>query len=385
MATITASRPRAPATDGMRILRRTALALLLLAALALGTFALPVTTWRTGELDAPPLAIVEGGPAVGMPARIWIDTDAACGHGPTTDPDDCLAILLLALAPEVEIAGISTVHGNAPLDVVDRTTRDLAAVLERSGIEIPPVHRGSAGPVGEGQAAGIPAHEALRAALEEGPLTLLALGPMTNLAAVLDGGPELQANVGRLVAVMGRRPGHLFHPAEGAEGGILFGHGPVFRDFNFDMDRAAAAAVLGMGLPTTLMPYDAARNVSLTGDDLAALEASGGAAEWVASRARGWLGFWRDDIGRNGFYPFDLLAAAYVLAPGLFDCAEAEARVGEDRRLWDLWFHDPDALLVGPARGRPESPVVYCVGTAPDLHDRMMRRLLRPAGNAASG
>ena len=41
----------------------------------------------------------------------------------------------------------------------------------------------------------------------------------------------------RLVSVMGRRPGHIFHPSEGEGDGILFGHGPVFRDLNFDLDR----------------------------------------------------------------------------------------------------------------------------------------------------
>jgi hypothetical protein len=35
---------------------------------------------------------------------------------------------------------------------------------------------------------------------------------------------------------------------------MLFGHGPVFRDFNFDQDRGGAAALLGMALPVTLVP-----------------------------------------------------------------------------------------------------------------------------------
>ena len=99
-----------------RILRAGGLAVGILAGLALLSFAIPVPIWRTGELPAPPLPVVERGPVVSMPERIWIDTDAACGHSRTTDPDDCLAIVLLARTPGVEIAGISTVFGNAPLD-----------------------------------------------------------------------------------------------------------------------------------------------------------------------------------------------------------------------------------------------------------------------------
>jgi hypothetical protein len=92
------------------------------------------------------------------------------------------------------------------------------------------------------------------------------------VAAALEGRPDLLPNVGHLVAVMGRRPCRLFHPAEAKGSGILFGHGPVFRDFNFDMDRTAATAVARMRIPTTFVPYDAARNLSLTGPDLAAME-----------------------------------------------------------------------------------------------------------------
>jgi inosine-uridine nucleoside N-ribohydrolase len=234
----------------------------------------------------------------------------------------------------VEIVGISTVHGNAPLDVTDRTTRDLVALLSRAGAKSLPGYRGSEAPVGEnGSVAPVPAHAALRKAREDSPLTLISLGPLTNVAAALKDRPDLQASVARLVAVMGRRLGHLFHPAEGAGGGILFGHEPVFRDFNFDKDRLAVTLVLGTRLPTTRIPYEAARGISLTEADLSRLEAQGDAAAWVASRAWDWLDFWKEDIGRDGFYPFDLLAGAYVLAPRLSDCAKAMAWVSKDYKF----------------------------------------------------
>jgi inosine-uridine nucleoside N-ribohydrolase len=348
-----------------------------------GTFALPIPVWRTGELPVPPLPLVAGGPAVHLPTHLWIDTDAACGHSRTTDPDDCLALLLLAQAPAVEIVGISTVHGNAPLDVTDRTTRALVAALERAGVPSPPVYRGAARPAGADSAVTpAPAHAALQQALGHGPLTVVSLGPLTNVAAALRDRPDLQTQVARLVAVMGRRRGHLFHPTEGAGGGILFGHGPVFRDFNVAHDPHAAAAVLGMRLPLTLIPYEAARNVSLTGSDLARLEVYGGAAAWVASRAQRWLDFWATAVGRRGFYPFDLLAGAYVRAPHLFDCAEAAAWMGEDDTLW-TWFSQAQALLVGtvqeqPAEGHTSHTVIYCPQIAATLHQRLVSWLTVP-------
>ncbi len=365
-------------------LGRMGVAIAVLVLLALASFAIPIPTWRTGELPAPPLPLVEGGPAVSLPERVWIDTDAACGHSRTTDPDDCLAILLLANAKRVEIVGVSSVHGNGPVEVTDRVTRSLAAILKRDGLTAPPVYRGSAVPMEEnGALTAEPAHAALRAALRDGRLTVVSLGPLTNVAAALKDRPDLQANIGRLVVVMGRRRGHLFHPAEGAGKGMLFGHGPVFRDFNFDKDRLATTSVLGMRLPMTLIPYEAARQVSLTGVDLTRLEARGGAAAWVALRAQGWLDFWNQEVGRAGFYPFDLLAAAYVLSPEHFDCAEAKAWIGKDPRLWG-WLGHPWGLLVGldwerPADVRASSTVVYCPQVDSALHRWLMSRLVSQA------
>lgn len=351
-----------------RLLRRAGLALLVLLALLLLTFALPIKVWRTGERPAPPLPLVSGGPRVDLTRRVWIDTDAACGQNRTTDPDDCFAILLVAGSRELEVVGISTVAGNAPLPISDSITRALTAELSREGRPAPPVFRGSS------------ASAAIRSALDEGPLTFLALGPLTNLAAALREGPEAPSNLARLVAVMGRRPGHLFHPGEGSGEGILFGHGPVFSDFNFDQDRAAAAAVLSLDLPTTLIPYEAAREVSLGAADLARLETARGAAEWVAARSREWLDFWQEDVGRDGFYPFDLLAAAYVLEPSLFDCAGAEAWIAPDERLWSL-FNRSEALLVGTPAERPDSPsiartLIYCPEVDLTTHGWLVRRLV---------
>ena len=55
---------------------------LVMIVLSLLTFALPVSTWRTGQPPATPLEIVNRGPAGSVPRHIWIDTDAACGRRP---------------------------------------------------------------------------------------------------------------------------------------------------------------------------------------------------------------------------------------------------------------------------------------------------------------
>ena len=156
--------------------------------------------WRTGRDELAPLALVPGGPAVKPMSRIWIDTDAACGATARTDPDDCLAILWL-VARKADIPGISTSFGNASGKVVKERVQVLAAEMARGGLRVPPIFDGHAEPL-SGDARQPPGVIALQAALESGPLTILALGPMTNVAAALKERPDLQRNVTRIVAVM---------------------------------------------------------------------------------------------------------------------------------------------------------------------------------------
>ena len=58
----------------------------------------------------------------------------------------------------------------------------------------------------------------------------------------------------------------------------------------------------------------------------------------MARRSWDWLAYWSEEIGREGFYPFDLLAAAYVIDPGLFRCARVRAWTGVDETMFDpIW------------------------------------------------
>lgn len=343
----------------------------------LSTFAIPVEQWRTGDQHVTELTYRPTPEPSNFPRRIWIDTDAACGYSRRTDPDDCFAIALLAQASGFQIVGISTVFGNAALEVVNHTTLELVSRLSTELHRPFSVYRGSAGPLSKNPPSPKPpAHDALAAALAQGPLTVLALGPLTNLAAVLAEHPSLQTQIAHVVAVMGKRPGHIFHPAEGARAGILFGHGPIFRDFNFDMDTDAAKLVLTSHLPVTLIPYDAARGIEMTADDLDHLSESNPVLEWIADRARPWLEYWRNGIGRQGFYPFDLLAAAYILDPSQFECASIDVRIGEDPTLFIPFGRSP-ALLVsendGPSKeARVVGSTRYCGRPSSNLKHQLM-------------
>ncbi len=354
-------------------------ATLILAGL-LSSFALPIEEWRTGDQQLVPLTYEPTQSEPNASRRLWIDTDAACGYSRRTDPDDCFAIALLAQFSDVQVVGISTVFGNGPLEVVNRTTIDLASGLSAELRRPLPVYSGYPGPQTENSPPlKPPAHDALANALAQGPLTIIALGPLTNLAAVLRERPTLRTQITRVLAVMGRRPGHLFHPAEGAGSGILFGHGPVFRDFNFVMDMGAVSEIVALDVPITLIPYDAARGIEMTADDLDRLGESNRVVAWIATRARPWLGYWLQEIGRKGFSPFDLLAAAYVTDPYQFKCAPVRIWVGEDPTLF-IPFWRSTALLVGQNAPSGNTMAVgsasYCAKISADLKDRLVDRFV---------
>jgi purine nucleosidase len=213
-----------------------------------------------------------------------------------------------------------------------------------------------------------PAHTALERALERGSLTIVSLGPLTNVAATLRRRPDLAE----------RRPGHVFHPAEGrSSSGILFGHGPIFRDLNFSKDRTSASIVLGRAERISLTPYAAAREVMVTRRDLARMKGGPRAAAWLAERAGPWLDYWEQDIGLPG-------AALYVLHPHQFSWAKAAAWIAEDDRLPVPWrvALGSTGLLVGSESDRPQitrasGSVTYCGGVSDGLKDMLMDLLTR--------
>lgn len=206
----------------------------ILAILFTAAFALPVKLWRTGEVPQPELEHLPPAPDTVQPRRVWVDTDAACGTGQRRDPDDCLALLSLAGAAHIDIVGISTVFGNAPVAEADQVTRALVQTLGggagrpgRAGSASVPVFKGCGAAASKCLEDGgsLDAQGALQQALQQGSLDVVALGPLTNLAAVLAREPALAPRVSRVIAVMGRRPGHRFHPSENrATGAMLFGH-----------------------------------------------------------------------------------------------------------------------------------------------------------------
>ncbi len=293
---------------------------------------------------------------------VWIDTDPSVQRG-GHEVDDGFALVQAFHSPELRILGISVVFGNSPLHEALPIGRD---IVLRSGPKDMPVQEGAAGPQDLGKET--PASRALAAALGAEKLTVLALGPATNIATVLKNHPELAAKMERIVAVAGRRPGQHFLTGKAAQ---------PFRDFNFELDSEAFQVILNSGVPLVLAPWEISSKVWLNSADLHQLASRNPALTWLVQPAADWLAFWKTAFGVDGFNPFDTLAVAYVVQPALLHCETLPSRI-------DML---PNDIITGnqPVSRKPyllaakniDSPqrVEYCFEALPAFKPDLMKRL----------
>lgn len=246
-------------------------------------------------------------PADAVRVRVWIDVDVAAGL-PHKDVDDAVALVQALHSPELEVVGISTVFGNTSLETGDPIAREVVGLVD------------SAVPVFRGAAQAGTAHEptdavtAMAAALTAAPLTLLVLGPATNVAQLLQHHPELAPQITQVVAVAGRRRGQRFVTGTTNRRG--------HRDFNFEKDPDAFQVLLNHNIPLKLAPWEVSSKIWVTDAELARLAAGPAPAKWLAAAAPSWLGLWKEEFAVDGFNPFDTLAVGVVTRPDLFQCED---------------------------------------------------------------
>ncbi len=248
--------------------------------------------------------------------------------------DDAIA-LLLAFSANLPILGITTVAGNVPLSLTAANALKICAIANRPNI---PVFAGCPRPLLRPLATAENVHgttglqgadfpepttalqtqhsvdfiiEQLLNASE--PITIAALGPLTNIAVALIKSPQIAANIEQLV-IMGGSMG---------QGNIT-----PSAEFNMYVDPHAAQVVLSAGIPTVLIGLDATHQVLTTPERLNAIRATGNR---VSDAAAGMLSFYgQSDLERYGLpgVPLhDPCVIAYLLKPGLFTTRSVSVEV----------------------------------------------------------
>lgn len=228
--------------------------------------------------------------------RIILDTDIG------TDVDDVMAVALAALSPEIKVEGITTVYGD-----VDLRSRMVVKVLQMLGREDIPVMAGVRDVLLRNRKIWWLGHEGEGLLTEEdadlkyderhavdfiidtvmnnpGEITLIAIGPFTNLAIAIAREPKIAQAVKQII-VMG---GSARLGTNGAE--------LEPSDHNVKCDPESASLVFKSGAPIVMCGYDVTRQVLIREEHIRRLEESGDALNQAMGRMiRIWLKYWKRD------------------------------------------------------------------------------------------
>jgi purine nucleosidase len=271
-----------------------------------------------------------------VPSRpIIIDTDPGI--------DDALAIMLALASPELELKALTTVAGNVGVDLCTQNALKLCELGGRSDL---PVYVGCDRPLARKLITGtvhgttgmdgadLPAPrakamaghavdwliETLSQAAPES-VTLLPIGPLTNIATALTRAPGIGRALKDVVIMGGATP---------RIGGNMSPHA----EFNIFVDPEAAAIVFAGGLPITLVPLDLSYQMVVT---MARLERIAAIPGPVGKALGGMLRFYH----KGDSHLHDPLTVAWLLKPELFSGRRAAIAVetagersGETRCDW---------------------------------------------------
>ncbi len=295
---------------------------------------------------------------------VWIDTDPSIEPG-GHEVDDGFALIQAFHSPELAIRGVSVVFGNAPLEKTWPIGQDIVSRFGPKGLE---VFKGASSSAELGKDSD--ASEALARALTKEPLTVIAIGPVTNVATVLKRHPELASRMVRIVAVAGRRPGQHFLSGPAQK--------QPFQDLNFELDPIAFQVLLDSGVPIVLAPWEISSKVWIKAEDLNRLAKGPDDAKFLVHPGRDWLVWWRKNLGTEGFNPFDTLAVGYITSPKLFQCIESNVQIknADDDVSSDVAARTKPYLLVSPEL-KTSRRVTYCYNSRPQFKKDLVRRLLR--------
>ncbi len=277
-----------------------------------------------------------------MSIPILLDCDP--GH------DDAIALLLALASPEVELRGVTTVAGNQTLA---KTTANALRVLEFIGRGDVPVAAGADRPLlrepfvaayvhGESGLEGPDLPPARGRSLDRHavdfladrlfassqPVTLVPVGPLTNVALLLARYPEAAERVERIV-LMG--------------GSIAEGNVTPAAEFNIWADPEAAARVFESGLDVTMIGLDVTHRALMTREHAERLRDAGRTGGMVAELFDFFHRYHAKTYGFEGSPIHDAVAVAHVFRPDLVETAERHVAIEcaselcRGRTVVDLW------------------------------------------------
>lgn len=303
-------------------------------------------------------------------SRVIIDTDPGV--------DDAFALLLAMCSPQLHIEAITAVAGNVPLELTLPNALRMVEIAKRTDI---PVAAGAKAPLlrrlvtaayahGENGLGGAvfaepktlpvaePAADLIQRIVRKypGEISLITLGPQTNIATALNADPGLAALVRSVVMMGGSLSGGNITPAA---------------EFNVYVDPEAARIVFQSGIPITMVGLDVTRKTALTDQHVATLASHNNPVSQAAALiGRNSLAHHRAQGLPSGPNMHDSVAVAAFLDPGIVTTEPFYVDVetsGELTAGETLGYRVPSAPPQPPVRG--SAPLLGSLKSSPVLRD----------------
>jgi purine nucleosidase len=293
---------------------------------------------------------------------VYIDTDISLGT-PCAEIDDASALMMLLNDPDIHIAGIGSVFGNVP--VLDATI-NLARFVGFFGRNDIPLGFGVDHPLKgdltwfedwknaygktlpyEGSLPVISSCDLIIDCILKFPhqISILSLGPMTNIALAVQKSPEIAANVKEVIAMGGS-----------------FDENPVFPEFNIHCDPVAARTVLQAGWPVILLGLEVTRKAAFSKAEFTSLKDNDPATALFKNQAAGWIDR-VESMGweKDGCALHDAVTAAFFLDKDLFKAVQADIIVTTEKgSRWGITTISETTLTTGKIQVIKEMDVKRC-------------------------
>ena len=236
--------------------------------------------------------------------KVWFDTDIMIGmpDKEAREVDDGITLIMALKQPQIEIVGISNIT------YVDYSYGVINKILNwhSKGATIP-VYKGSA--FANDLGTENDATRALYQALKKEKLTILALGPMTNIATLIKNHPDIIPQIEKIAICAARTPDLPFNPGNGKLN--------VF-DYNYEFDTASMDVLLNSSIPLEFAGYEPSSYTHIGNIDLASLDLTLEADKWLFDIVQPWMELNEKYFGVRGFIPFDCSTLGLVTHPEYF-------------------------------------------------------------------
>ncbi len=212
--------------------------------------------------------------------------------------------------------------------------------------------------------------ESIAAALSQAPLTIVAVGPVTNIGSLVKLYPDLHDRIEKIVMVAARRPNQRFVTNEQQK--------LPHPDFNFEMDPDAMQAILDTKIPLVFAPWEVSSHVWISRTDLDSLGDSGGSGAWIAETSGYWIQRWEMNGETRGFNPFDTLAIGWLTHPELIETIRMEMTIEEavdDRSNPRESETRTKPYLIGRPFQSKGRDATYCFQPKPEFKALLIERL----------